>query len=249
MTLEISIDMRRALGAVRDQGRRPTCLAFAASDAHRYTRRHSDWMCVEWLYYHAAQRAGTGPRSGTTMPDTQAILRGTGQPVEQVWPYSAAWPDPASWQPPKCTSPLHTCESSSCGAGLHKVRAELSAGRPVVVGVFLSRTYRFPSDWTRLGVEVLLASDLDESIDRNDGHAMVIVGSGLHDGEAVMLLRNSWGPGWGYEGHAWVKEDCLAPRLVGAFVIEKGGGDVLQSDAGGANASTRLAGSCREASQ
>jgi hypothetical protein len=222
MMLQISTDMRGALGTVRDQGRRPTCLSFAASDAHRHARGHLDWLCVEWLYFHAAGLAGTGPRSGTTIPDTQAVLRSTGQPIEAAWPYSAAWPDPASWQPPGPASPLFTSKSSSCAPDLNAIRAELLAGRPVVVGVFLSRTYRFPVDWTRVGAEVLLAPDRHEPIDRNDGHAMVIVGHGLHEGEPVMLLRNSWGPRWGHEGHAWVREDCLAPRLVGAFVIEKG---------------------------
>lgn len=222
MMLQMSTDMRGALGTVRDQGRRPTCLSFAASDAHRHARGHPDWLCVEWLYFHAAARAGTGPRCGTTIPDTQAVLRSTGQPIEATWPYSAAWPDPALWQPPGPASPLFTSDSSSCGADLNAIRAELLAGCPVVVGVFLSRTYRFPADWTRVGAEVLLAPDRHEPIDRNDGHAMVIVGHGLHKGEPVMLLRNSWGSRWGHEGHAWVREDCLAPRLVGAFVIEKG---------------------------
>lgn len=241
MTLQRLTDMREDLGLVRDQGRRPTCLSFAASDAHRYALGHTDWLCVEWLYFHAAKRAGTGPHCGTTMQDTQAILRGTGQPLEAAWPYSPAWPDPASWQPPGRVSSLYTCESSSFAPNLDGIRAELLAGRPVVVGVFLSRTYRFPADWTHIGTEVLLAQDRHEPIDRNDGHAMVIVGHGRHEGAPVMLLRNSWGSRWGHEGHAWVREDCLAPRLVGAFVVEKGKGDVLQSDVSGADACTRLA--------
>ena len=241
MTLQKLTDMREDLGLVRDQGRRPTCLSFAASDAHRYALGHTDWLCVEWLYFYAAKRAGTGPHCGTTMPDTQAILRGTGQPIEAAWPYSPAWPDPASWQPPARVSSLYTCESSSFAPSLDGIRAELLAGRPVVVGVFLSRTYRFPADWTHIGTEVLLAPDRHEPIDRNDGHAMVIVGHGRHEGAPVMLLRNSWGSRWGHEGHAWVREDCLAPRLVGAFVIEKGEGDVLQSDVSGVDAGTRMA--------
>jgi hypothetical protein len=241
MTLQRLTDMRRDLGVVRDQGRRPTCLSFAASDAHRYALGHTDWLCVEWLYFHAAKRAGTGPRCGTTMPDTQAILRDPGQPIEKAWQYSAAWPDPASWHPPSPVSSLYGCESSSCAPCLHSIRAELLAGRPVVVGVFLSQTYRSPADWTRIGTEVLLAPDRHEPIDRNNGHALVIVGHGCHEGEPVILLRNSWGSRWGHEGHAWVREDCLAPRLVGAFVIEKGDGDVLQSDVSGADAGTRLA--------
>lgn len=234
--------MRAAMGKVRDQGRRPTCLSFAASDAHRQARNYKELLCVEWLYYHAAKRAGTGPRFGTTIADTMAVLRSIGQPIEATWPYSSSWPDPASWQPPSPVSSLLTCEASDCASGMHGVRVELALGRPVVVGVHLSRTYRFPEGWTRIGdEEVLLAPDRLEPIDRNDGHAMVIVGHGRHDGESVVLLRNSWGTRWGHGGHAWVREDCLAPRLVGAFVIAKGDGDVLQSDVSCADACARLA--------
>ena len=240
MTLTILTDMRPALGPVRDQGRRPTCLAFAASDVHRHARHHAEWLCVEWLYYHAARRAGTGPRCGTTLPDTQAVLSGVGQPVESAWPYSPAWPDPAIWQPPASVPALLTCESRGA-AGLDDLRRELMAGRPAVVGVFLSDAYRYPLHWTPIGTEVLLGPDRHQAIDPNDGHAMVAVGHGHHNGEALILLRNSWGARWGHEGHAWVREDCLAPRLVGAFVAGKGEGDVLQSNASGRHAGTRLA--------
>jgi hypothetical protein len=33
------------------------------------------------------------------------------------------------------------------------------------------------------------------------------------DGTPAILIRNSWGPGWGLEGHAWLTERFLAPRL------------------------------------
>ncbi|MFX4221540.1 MAG: C1 family peptidase [Thalassobaculum sp.] len=164
-----------------------------------------------------------------------------GQPDEAAWPYSADLSDPASWRPPGSVTPLFTCESNSCAPGLDSIRDHLTERRPVVIGVFLSKTYRFPENWSRLGTEVLLAPDRNEPIDRNEGHAMVVVGHGLYSGDPIMLLRNSWGAGWGNNGHAWVREDCLAPRMVGAFAIEKGDGDVLQSDVGGAHAGTRLA--------
>lgn len=241
MNLQIGIDIRATLGPVRDQGRRPTCLAFAASDAHRHARRHKERLCVEWLYYHAIQRAGAGPRDGTTMPHTRAVLHSIGQPEEGDWPYSATWPDPVCWTPPKPGSPLLTCGSNSCSKGLKALRNQLDAGVPVVVGVFLSSTFRFPVGWTRLGHEILLAPDHGEPINVNDGHAMVVVGHGSLNDDPMMLLRNSWGPRWGGDGHAWVREDYLEPRLAGAFVISEGDGDVLQSDASGAYTGTRLA--------
>ena len=34
MPVTVKTDLRARVGAARDQGQRPTCLAFAASDAH-----------------------------------------------------------------------------------------------------------------------------------------------------------------------------------------------------------------------
>ena len=38
VTVEVDVDLRGEFGPVRDQGSRPTCLAFAASDSHAGVR-------------------------------------------------------------------------------------------------------------------------------------------------------------------------------------------------------------------
>lgn len=226
MTLIIDVDVRAALGPVRDQGQRPTCLAFASSDVHRHARHHSEPFCVEWLYYHVARHARTGPAEGTTIPDTRVVLRAQGQPEEAAWPYSMALPDPTRWRPPAATPSLWTCESAGCGDDLEHVRDRVEQERPVVVGLFMSDTFNFPQTWEFAGSEVILGSDRGYAIDRARGHAVVVVGRGTYFGEPVMLLRNSWGPRWGHHGHAWVRENYLEPRLAGAFIALRGRDDV-----------------------
>ena len=53
----------------------------------------------------------------------------------------------------------------------------------------------------------------DELPEPAQRHAVVAVGHGTVDGIPAILIRNSWGPGWGLEGHAWLTERFLAPRL------------------------------------
>lgn len=240
MTLAIDIDFRADLGDVRDQGRRPTCLSFAASDAHRHRRRHPEPLSVEWLFYHVARHAGTGLHTGTTMLDTRAVLRAIGQPEEAVWPYSTTPPAPTAWRPPSPRPELMACASAACAAEMQAVREQVDKGIPIVIGMFTSTTFLSPTDWAYHGSEIVLGRDPGEPVDPARGHALVVVGGGRVSGEPVLLIRNSWGPRWGAEGHAWVYEDYLAPRLAGAFVISKGDGDVLQSYASGAHASARL---------
>lgn len=242
MSLTVIKDFRAALGPARHQGRRPTCLSFAASDVHQHARRDPEVFCVEWLYYHVSQHAGTGPQAGTTVPDTRAVLKSTGQPVESVWPYSPYPPHPSSWAPPAVSSKLMTCGSNGCSSDLDGIRQEIDAGIPVVIGLYTSTTFKDSNSWYYAGSEVVLDEDKGAPIDTNLGHAVVVVGRGEFVGSPLLLLRNSWGARWGHDGHAWVRESYLGPRLVDAFVISKGDGDVLQSDGryADADASPRL---------
>lgn len=230
MKLIIRKDIRAELYGVRHQGRRPTCLAFAASDVHRHARQHPEYLCVEWLYYHVSKHARTGPHDGTTIPDTRAVLRDLGQPDEPVWPYSGQPPSTANWQPPSVTGKLMKSDSNESSGSLRAVRQSIEDNVPIVIGMFISDTFNFPHGWERSGDEVILGRDVDQSVDGTRGHAVVVVGHGDYEGEPVILLRNSWGPNWGNHGHAWVRETYLSPRLAGAFFISKGDGNVLQSD-------------------
>lgn len=239
MTLDILQDLRSVLGPVRDQGRRPTCLAFAASAVHEQARGDLNPLCVEWLFYHAAQRAGTGPREGTTIPDTRHVLQDLGQPVEPIWPYNRLLPSATAWNPPPVATALFRCGSNGCGADLSKVRQLLDRGKPVVLALFVSGAFTAATTWLRTGIEIILPDDGDP-IDRQRGHAVVAVGYARFGSEDLILVRNSWGPAWGADGHAWVREAYLSRRLFGGFSISEGDGDVLQSDAGSIDARARV---------
>jgi hypothetical protein len=85
------VDLRGSFGAARDQKPRPTCVAFAASDAHAAARPGWEPLSAEWAYYHALKRDG-------------GLLKSDGQPVESDWPYiKAPITDLKSWKPPART--------------------------------------------------------------------------------------------------------------------------------------------------
>lgn len=141
MILNVLQDLRSSLGPVRDQGRRPTCLSFAASAVHEQARTAPDPLCVEWLFYHAAQRAGTGPREGTKLPDTRRVLHDLGQPLERIWPYNGLPPSTTAWRPPVGVAALFRCGSDGCRADLAHIREALDRSRPVVLALFVSGAF------------------------------------------------------------------------------------------------------------
>ncbi len=110
--VEVSVDLRPRFGHARDQGPRPTCLAFAASDTHAGVRPGWLPLSSEYAFHRAQMRTGSGPDVGATLASMLDVLREDGQPEEHGWPYLPATPvDAASWVPPGDVGPLFRCGS------------------------------------------------------------------------------------------------------------------------------------------
>ena len=225
--LKIAIDLREQLEPVRDQERRPTCLAFAASAAHRIAHRHSNALSPEWLYYHANRLDGLRPDQGSTIEATCTVIPKHGQPDEVFWPYQGQDLSPSPYQPPSRQPTVLRCNVGQRDGIVDRWRSELDASLPIVIALFISPTFYTPEGFS--GSEAMMGDDIDP-IDPALVHAVVLAGYGDINGTPHFLVRNSWGLGWGYSGHAWFSETYLARRFAGAFVIHHGASDDVQSD-------------------
>ena len=206
--IDIVRDLRPLFGPARDQGARPTCLAFAASDTHAGLRDGWAPLSCEFAFYAAQKRAGRPPTSGALLSTMLDALRLDGQPDEKGWPYLAAGPaDHRLWTPPATVGPLYGRNGQRDGTDLSSILAALDRDTPVLMLTMLSRSFFQPRGD---GVVDPANDELPEPAQR---HAVVAVGHGTVDGTPAILIRNSWGPGWGLEGHAWLTERFLAPRL------------------------------------
>ena len=206
--IDIVRDLRPLFGPARDQGARPTCLAFAASDTHAGLRDGWAPLSCEFAFYAAQKRAGRPPTSGALLSTMLDALRLDGQPDEKGWPYLAAVPaDHRLWTPPATVGPLYGRNGQRDGTDLSSILAALDRDTPVLMLTMLSRSFFQPRGD---GVVDPANDELPEPAQR---HTVVAVGHGTVDGTPAILIRNSWGPGWGLEGHAWLTERFLAPRL------------------------------------
>ena len=86
----MNADVTGLLSAVRDQGNRPTCLSFAASDAHRVARTHANDFSPESLHQLSARRLGVPANNGMPPDVVLAVLSTDGQTEEASWPYNGA---------------------------------------------------------------------------------------------------------------------------------------------------------------
>jgi hypothetical protein len=212
MPPQILCDLRSQFGDARDQDLRPTCLAFAASDAHAALR--SPWapLSVEFAFYHAQRRAGRPPHIGATLPAMLDALGEDGQPIEAGWPYLATVP--ANWKPPPTVGTLHRRDGKRGSKSVAEIIQRLDEGRPALVILTISTAF---DDASRSnGIVDQLPADPPDPSRR---HAVVAVGHGLLARERIVLVRNSWGDGWGKKGYAWLTEAYLTPRVLRTGIL------------------------------
>jgi hypothetical protein len=215
MSIQVHKDLRIKFGTARDQKRRPTCMAFAASDAHAVARGVPfDELSVEFAYFSALKRSAIfDPSRGVAMENMLGAIDTIGQPLEGAWPYIETLPtNLASYQPPDPIGDLYK-RASFIERALTNLTTVVDDDRPAVLGLEISAEFYMPP----IGASIRAAID-SPLVGR---HAVVVVGHGTEAGDQTFLIRNSWGKQWGEHGYAWVSRHYLEPRLISLGVYEK----------------------------
>lgn len=190
----------------RDQGKRPTCVAFAVSDAHLVARGGVEPLSVEHLFYNAVLRsAKPNPKAGVTLTTILGALRDDGQCQENRWPYLDCLPlDLTAWVPPANVQPVFMHGSEIRSTNVDTIVEDLDDDRPSIITLLLGERFYKPIS----GVIDIGPNDNDTAY-----HAVIGVGHGKHAAGRAIIVRNSWGESWGENGYAWVTEAYLRSRL------------------------------------
>lgn len=206
-----AIDMRHEFPEARDQGVRPTCLAFAISDAHMFAADLPGLLAPEYLHFHAAQLAGVSQNAAVGVRSVRTALESEGQPLESECPYSDCRPE--SWTPPSGYSAIWTRRSGIADGNPSSVLSDaLVNGRAPVLVFRVSRSFHAPAPSSHVVQE-------DGGYDRRL-HAVLIVGEGQVASSTAFLARNSWGRGWGEDGHAWLPDSYVNARASEIVEVE-----------------------------
>jgi hypothetical protein len=131
-------------------------------------------------------------------------------------PYLVTLPaDQTQWQPPPGATPLYRRAGESGVPTLDAMIAELEQDRPVLTLMRLSRSF----DW--IGPDGIVDPAPNEQPEYLRRHAVVAVGHGEAKGQRAVLVRNSWGAGWGVSGHGWLTERFLIPRVFRIAILKE----------------------------
>lgn len=216
MEVTINIDLRDKFGPARDQMQRPTCLAFAVSDAHAALRQGWSPLSCEYVFYNAQKRAGRSPLGGAMLDDMLSTLRDDGQPVEEDWPYLNDLPtDLSLYSPPNPVGSCYGRKSEQPLGGFDHICSALNHGAPAIVLAVLTRSYFNPPP------HGIIRAVQGEEIFPTPRHAMIAVAHGVSEGERLVLVRNSWGPSWGMAGYCWLTENYLNEHMFGLAVLKE----------------------------
>lgn len=197
------------LPPLRSQGKRPTCVAFAALALREQLEiaagapQELD-LAEQYVYWWCKERDGLPGRNGTYLSLGMRCLRETGAPFESLWPYVATpAADQGQGSPPEeaaagdpgfCIPELQEFNRGD----ITGMKACLVEGRSIAFSLPVFDSWFKSFAMARWGkITLPLAGE-----PVREGHAMTIVG--YQDdlrapGGGYFLLRNSWQP-WAWDG-------------------------------------------------
>lgn len=208
VALPSSIDLRSNCPPVYDQGQLGSCTGNALAFAMQFDRIKQNLNDAErvpsrlMIYWGERNIEGTvDSDSGAQGFDGIQFLQSSGTCFEDGsdgWPYDISKftvrPPDACWTA-AITNKAAT--SLQVAQDLYQLRACLAGGWPIAFG--FTCYSGLDSDAVANGTPLSMP-DLNE--DPIGGHEVALVG--YDDTTRMFLVRNSWGTGWGINGHFWM---------------------------------------------
>ena len=209
-----TVDLRGKLGPVEQQGNTNACVAHAVTAALEGVTGSKDYSRL-YVYWNARALANaTSKDNGCTPRNAMMGISKFGVPEETVWPYDTtkiltAPPASAFTAGAPTIKKIKTYQSVTSLAAL---KTALAQGLPVAFAMQIPDTFVSVTRYT--GEQPMWTSTTKWL----GGHAMTAVG--YDDAKGAVLVRNSFGPLWGNEGHCWIPYDWFSTMVSGAKISD-----------------------------
>jgi C1A family cysteine protease len=216
-----AVDLRLWASPVEDQGALGSCTAQAGAGVIEYYERKAFGRHVEasrlFLYKVTRNLMKAKGDSGAYLRTTMGAMVLFGAPPEKFWPYTDTEAGFDREPPAFCYAFAqsyrallyyrHDPAGTPRAVVLERLKTHLAAGHPAMFGFTVydsidqaDATGRIPEPSGReriLGGHAVVAMGYDD--------AMTIANaSGGEPARGALLIRNSWGRGWGESGYGWL---------------------------------------------
>ena len=206
-------DHRHEQSPVRNQGDRPTCVGFAVSSAHDWIRAGESEMSAEDAMWAGHQIASFPGSSATTVRYSLEGLARHRHAIEAAWPYGN--PRCEVGRPPAAQDIDHQRNLPTWRTlsklTIDAIDQEIESGHAVVVS--------FHVDMPAWREPPLALIDADPGKTTTGIHAVLAVGTAGRP--AALIIKNSWGTGWGDDGYGYVTERYVERYTLRAFALER----------------------------
>ena len=158
----------------------------------------------------AERRSGARMWANVSVGDFESHTKGIGQRWRVMIPVGLM-----ARLPPSSLGAMFGRNGETLPFSIRQITNEIDAGNPVVVLTCVTASFYRPD------ARGLIDPAKGEIQSSNIRHAVLGIGHGTVEGQAAILIRNSWGPKWGQGGYAWLTESYLGPRGYAAAVLKE----------------------------
>ena len=233
-SLPSSIDLREWCSGVEDQGNLGSCTAHAGVGVIEYYERKAFGRHIDasrlFLYKVTRNLMKMKGDTGAYLRTTMGAMVLFGVPPEGYWPYTDGeksfdkepsafcYAFAQNYQTIKYFR--HDPPGTKAEEVLQRVKSYLSKGHPSMFGFTVYNSIEqaeetgsipFPSSKERIeGGHAIVAVGYDDKMKIRNAHSKV-------ETTGALLIRNSWGKGWGENGYGWLPYEYVLRGLAEDF--------------------------------